>query len=130
MIQITEKAVYINLPIDAVGPKIVNSDDKEDLLALEFDIENTDEESGFYGEYVTHQINLPAGRWKLLFTDKTIDEEKAKMVVETIVEPKGRHVYKDYTTDGVWFYQPSLSFNSLLQSKGLTGSNYAIIEKV
>jgi len=79
------------------------------------------------------------GKFKLLFTTNTVDEEKAKMVVEPIdknyIEGYGwEHYMSDEEFERHDFVDalPSalLSFNSLLRSKVIQKGNYAIVQKV
>jgi len=75
---------------------------------------------------------LHSHKYKLLFTTSTIDEEKAKMMVETDGFEEAGDVFEgfvDYGNENRILSTARQSFQSLLQSKGLTG-NYAIIEKV
>jgi len=119
MIQLTEKAIYINLPGSAYNVEVGYLEDKWKLYWLE--------RTGNGKQIWTIELNGPH---QLLFTDKTIDEEKAKMVVDGNYSIGKFKAYKNYTGKESMFFTATESFQFLLQSKGLTGSNYAIIEKV
>ena len=133
MIQLTENAIYLPLPIGAHSLHIIG-----DKLLYMYEAANMP--LTLYGE-----AHIGYG-YELLFTTSTIDEEKAKMVVEThscVWEGETHSGYKDYEVHEVgsagWHYDVSdwpfdhalPSFQSLLQSKSLdTKVNYAILKKV
>lgn len=120
MIQLTENAIYLPLPIGAHSLHIIG-----DKLLYMYEAANMP--LTLYGE-----AHIGYG-YELLFTTSSIDEEKAKMVV-------GRRIstgFKDYTYTGIVIYESmclptaTKSFQSLLKSKSLdTKSNYAILKKV
>lgn len=118
MIQLTGNTIYLPLLIGAHSLHIIG--DK-----LLYAYESSNMPLTLYGE-----AHIGYGH-ELLFTKSTIDEEKAKMVVESRIE-KGRIVYRNYENNYIQFFETAMeSMESFFKSKSLdTGSNYAIIRKV
>ena len=115
MIQLTENAIYLPLPIGAHSLHIIG-----DKLLYMYEAANMP--LTLYGE-----AHIGYG-YELLFTTSTIDEEKAKMVVRQY----GLCHWANYGNgDNPFYDNPVSSFQSLLKSKSLdTKSNYAILKKV
>jgi len=79
-------------------------------------------------QWVDIDFDFPESKeYEFLFDSDSVDEEKAKMVVEKVKTNSGVE-YFDYVHN-IWLYNSSYteSFKSLLQSKNLTTGNYAIL---
>ena len=118
MIQLTENAIYLPLPIGAHSLHIIG-----DKLLYMYEAANMP--LTLYGE-----AHIGYG-YELLFTTSTIDEEKAKMVVKKPILRDGISLYFDYLAQVYTLKNYIESWESFIWSKSLdTNGNYAILKKV
>jgi len=118
MIQLTEDGVFaIAVPYITYSAFISNDTNKLIYYVKDF--------------VLPFKKQLPVGEsYKLLFTTNTVDEEKAKIVVE-VDAMYPNNFFKDYGgKDYEVCTTATESFKSLLASKGIKEGNYAIVKKV
>lgn len=119
----TEKAYLcaVKVPYDAENFDIINdSDECGSWSMLEFELENKDEESGFYGNFETHDIAIPTTRdWQLLGEASKISEEQADLVVDSVTVGKVNQdiYYLNYKGDNFVCKTALLSFSTKLESE-------------
>ena len=128
------------LPEGAQDPEIEISVEDE-FYQLSYLLENLDEESGFYGEWMQHSVDLPPGSWQIVCLSKEVTEEVAKELVDSsqwyFPERHTRYVDYDHPFDREFkqrwsegFATAKESFPSFLRSKGLDINNTLILKKV
>lgn len=93
--------IFQLMPLNAVEPfEVINDSDEEGAWSLiEYGLINEDEDSGFYGEVETQEIDLPPGDWRLLGSPFSLTEEQCEKLVDTI-DFGGKTFFYDYIAPG------------------------------
>lgn len=98
---------------------------------LEYDVKDKDEESKFFGEYITTGVALPAGDWRIFKKLGHITESKAQEVVQNFDMyslPRQKKSYQNYQSDNETFDTALESWKSLMNRHGIT-NNHIILKK-
>lgn len=103
---------------------------EDDWYKLTWDCKILDEDSGFYGEDVGYDAEIPAGNWAILFCTKIVQE--ADLIVMPELRATVPWLYFDFEKQrDNHFYSAKNSLYSLIKSKALhPNKNYVILKKI